>query len=67
MKCPQCLTRSIPVKRPGMPGYDPLMMEYECTNERCKCTFYITNPPWNPPDPIKEHKRNPLQSELIPH
>jgi len=45
MYCPNCRDKSIPIRRLNTAGYDPLMEEWECSNERCKTTFYVPSYP----------------------
>lgn len=67
MQCPECLTRSVFVRRLNERGLDPNLEEWECSNTMCKLTFYTVKrlPPFNPPTLPRERKQNGSQLTLI--
>ena len=42
MWCPECQTTATKVRQLLTRGYDPSMVEWDCNNPQCKCTFYTT-------------------------
>lgn len=40
MKCPKCMDEAPRTNWRPPDGYDPFLVEYKCSNERCKFVFY---------------------------